>query len=175
MSKALWRVQLDADGNQVSCTRVSDGDSDDPLVHYVHASDEIEAFKAAVRRRTLITQRIRSSDRINSGKCPRCGIGDYDGTTRCKTCKQRDASISAKHRLDVAVDRFGPTLTGLPPGPPRKQHAEPMTHRQQLRLEVLREVSKKWQESSNQGLFCKWLASEILKLDPTAALERKVG
>lgn len=174
MAQPLWRVQLAANGDHVSCTQVADGGSDDACVHYVHASDELEAYKEAARRQSSINQRLRSSERIAAGKCPRCGVGEYDGSTRCATCKERDTTGSAKRRLEAAVERFGPTLSGLPPGPTRKERHEPLNRDQQIRLEILREVSLKWQASSNQALFCKWLASEILKLDP-AAQQRRAG
>lgn len=171
-AKSLWRVEFDADGNHVSCAKVPDGGADDERVHYVLAHSELEAYRAAERQRVLVAQRNRARERIAAGKCPRCGIGEYDGSTRCLTCKHRDACHSAKRRLDAANDRFGPTLSGLPPGPPRKERSAPLTREQQLRLGFLQEVSRQWEDSPNIGAFGRWLASEILALDP-AARERR--
>ena len=173
-SKLLWRVELDADGKRVSCVQVPDGGADNPCVHYVLARSDMEAYRIACRRRTLLNQRILARERIACDKCPRCGIGEYDGSTRCRICKDRDGCHKAQKRLEAATARFGPTLSGLPPGPARKERGAPLTREQHLRLEFLREVSAQWQDSPNVGAFSRWLAREIMALDP-AARERKAS
>lgn len=143
-----YRVEFDADGNRVSC-RVAYPDSDRANVFYVEAADDDAAWRKAQSLRVRALQRLKSAERIAAGKCPRCGVGTYNGSTRCaEFCRPEENKRQRNARASVTP------ITAL--------HApaiEPqLTRDERLRLTVLQECMAEWRSPRN---FLTWITGEV--------------
>jgi hypothetical protein len=146
-----YRVEFDADGNRVSC-RVAYPDAEQGNVFYVQAPDDDAAWRKAQSLRVRALQRRKSADRIVAGKCPRCGVGEYDGTTRCaEFCKPEE---SKRQRNVRAVVSQLPALH-VPQLEPQ------LTRDERLRLTVLEECLAEWRSPRN---FSVWISGQIAGL-----------
>src|SRR5215831_13735367 len=133
MATHTWfRVEFDGAGERVSCRAVSTGYiSTQATVFYVLALDEDRAWRKAHSLRMGELQRARWAERRAAGKCQRCGIGKYNGTTRCdEYCKP-----AANRR-----DRNERTAAAAPDSALAHRPLEPeLGHNERLRLQVLKE------------------------------------
>jgi len=145
-----YRVEFDADGKRVSC-RVAYPADNQANVFYVQAVDDEVAWRRAQSLRVQALQRKNSAKRIADGKCPRCGVGAYDGTTRCaEYCKPEEAKRQRNDRAVVAA-------VVAPQSPPRELNPQ-LTRDERLRLEVLKECCAAWRSPRN---FLTWISGEI--------------
>lgn len=146
-----YRLEFDADGNRVSC-RAAEPTERSELVFYVQAPDVEAAWRQAHSARVLVLQRKRSAERKDAGKCPRCGVGKYDGTTRCaEYCKPEDTKRSRNVR----------TASASSPKTQQRPLEPQLTRDERLRLEVLQECMAAWRSPRN---FLQWITGEIAAL-----------
>lgn len=147
-----YRVEFDSDGNRVSC-RVAYPAADEGNVFYVMASDDERAWKQAHSLRVRALQRVKSAERIEAGQCPRCGVGKYDGSTRCaEFCKPEENKRKRNDRARAQA-QLGEVRVVVP------EHLEPqLTREERLRLTVLQECRAEWRSPRN---FLTWIEGEI--------------
>lgn len=145
---AWYRVEFDAAGNRVSC-RVAYPSADEANVFYVMAPDDDRAWRQAQTLRVRALQRRKSAERIAQGKCPRCGLGEYNGSTRCaEFCRPEE---NKRQRNARAVVSQLPAAVAAPVEPQ-------LTRAERLRLTVLEECMAEWRSPRN---FLTWLEGEI--------------
>jgi hypothetical protein len=147
----IWyRVEFDADGNRVSCEAAAPA-GQGGNVFFVEASSVEAAWRKAHSMRTLALQRTRAADRKAAGKCPRCGVGKYDGTTRCaEYCKPEDTKRGRNLRTAAGGSKV-----------PVREIEPQLTRDERLRLQVLQECMAAWRSPRN---FHQWITGEIAAL-----------
>jgi hypothetical protein len=152
MSVIWYRVEFDADGNRVSC-EAADAAAERENVFYVQAATVQAAWRKAHSERMLVLQRQRGAERKAAGKCPRCGIGKYDGTTRCvEYCKPEDHKWARNQR----------TVAAITPKTQVREIEPQLTRDERVKLLVLTECLAQWRSPRN---FLKWISGEIEALN----------
>lgn len=157
---AMWyRVEFDAAGGRVSCELVRHVLPNNG-VFFVQATDVEAAWRKAHSLRVAELQRLRGAARKAEGKCPRCGIGSYDGTTRCAEYCKPEA---------VKRDRNKRTVGAATPKTQVRELEPHLSHMERARLEVLKECLVAWRSPRN---FLAWITAEI---DALSAKLRKAS
>lgn len=149
-----WRIEMDTDGRMVKAEPVEAVGQNGLGVLYVLAFDIQAAKKAAFNTYCALRNKIRRARYHSEGKCG-CGRArDIEGNRKCSECiRQRHRSkdrANAKKRGEP-VEVLDKTETY------RKRRE---TERQELRLEVLREVREQ-ATSLPPRAFYRWLDEQL--------------
>lgn len=143
-----YRVEFDPAGNRLSCEMACPAQEQEG-VFFVQAPDADRAWRKAQSLRVRALQRRKSEERIAQGKCPRCGVGTYNGSTRCaEFCRPEENKRQRNARAAV---------TEISTARPRELEPQ-LTRDDRLRLLVLQECWAAWRSPRN---FLTWISGEI--------------
>jgi hypothetical protein len=164
-----FRVELDAKGNALSCTQLAKAPVGEAGgLYFFRATTAKSATQLAFREYHRLRQVSRRARYAAEGKC-RCGRSRKD-----ETPEERKRSVCAACLKLARVDHERQSLKakGLL-APPVDKAALFRDRRTEEKLELLKEVSDKFMQSSMRT-FGLWLQEEIEKLQPKEAPKLRV-
>ncbi len=158
-----FRVQVGLDGKVTSCREVETEGAGGASVYYKLALDAEAAARSALSAHAAKLLAARRAENRAKGRC-RCGgeLGD-GGFVTCERCRDLSKEYQARETLKAK---------GIEP--PHRDRRDVLQKKKQedrlsaviaaaptLRLSVLLEVSRAWQDSTTNGSFTRWLNAQI--------------